>query len=362
MADRTDKPKYTVDQLAALLRRSLVGYIPQSRIPSRAELARYFGASEHAVRKACRILIREGLLLARHRGGLFVQPAAAQQKIRRVHALVRDRPAPLFQQTVLLGVDQRCAQLRLPLRVTRVADRPDWEHLLSRLAEGLAEETGWVLLTPDPPQHTLLAWQIESIPYVLLDMYPEAIQVNVVARDLTGAILRATEHLIELGHRRIAFADMVSTGRDVPQVRREAYRLVMAKHGMPLDDSLLISDSGRPGSTQQILTSMLRVQAGSPPFTGLVAADQRIGCEALHACEAGGLDVPADLSVVSAGVSLHTDAPELARLSCFDEGPAERLGQLAVDVLMESTRHREPVAVHVGHRWVDRGSTAPPRA
>jgi len=150
-------------------------------------------------------------------------------------------------------------------------------------------------------------------------------------------------------------------GWDVPQVRREAYRLAMAKHGMPLDDSLLIADSSRPGSTQQILTSMLREGTAPPRFTGLVAADQRIGCEALRACAAVGLAVPADLSVVSAGARLHVDAPELARLSCFDEGPAERLGQLAVDVLMESTRPREPVAVHVGHRWVDRGSTAPPR-
>ncbi len=72
-----------------------------------------------------------------------------------------------------------------------------------------------------------------------------------VSRDVAGSGLdyagnanvagmcEATEHLIGLGHRRIAMLggnDLVSTGRE----RRSGYRKALERHGIPLDETLVV--------------------------------------------------------------------------------------------------------------------------
>jgi LacI family transcriptional regulator len=80
----------------------------------------------------------------------------------------------------------------------------------------------------------------------------------------------ATDHLIGLGHRRIAFFggdEATSTGRE----RREGYRRSLAKHGIEADASLLISCPTNRRGGIAALSEALAMER--PPTAAVCAAD-----------------------------------------------------------------------------------------
>lgn len=353
------KSSMTANELATALRRRVEGYLPGSRLPGREQLIRLFGASDYAVRKALQILTEEGLVEARHREGIVVTEHRSRSGVRKVQVLLEPRPIPLYQQTVLLGIDEQCRRQGLHLTVNR--NPPDLRKpgCLAGLAVGDPSETAWALLSTAPPDETLANWQMQVINFVLIDSYNQGIQVNSVARDLQGTLYQATERLILLGHRRIAFVGMHDPETRVAAERLRGYQLALQRHGIVPEEALVVTDSGQAGSTRSQVRQML-LDSRQKGVTAVVAADQRIGCEALSACADAGVSVPEDVSVVSGGASLRLPPENHHRLSRFDEGPPQTLGQMAVDLLVNAPSQLHPTRLLTGSRWIDCGSTAAP--
>jgi LacI family repressor for deo operon, udp, cdd, tsx, nupC, and nupG len=104
----------------------------------------------------------------------------------------------------------------------------------------------------------------------------------------------ATEHLIKLGHRRIAhFSGPLS--QPVSQERQRGYLLALETHGLDIDPSLLYEgnfyfDSG--------YSSALKLLASSKPPTALVAASDEMAIGAIKAARKLGFLVPKDFAIV----------------------------------------------------------------
>ncbi|MCG3179203.1 MAG: HTH-type transcriptional repressor PurR [Phycisphaerae bacterium] len=358
---KAGKSGLTVEQFTAMLRHRLRGHIPGSRIPRRSELARHFGVSEYMVRQACRQLASEGLLNVRHRGGMVVKAIPAGPRIRRVLVLAQPRKIHLFQQAVLLGISQGCAFGRLPMKTMQLEQNPRDPDLIDQLVRDNPLETGWVLLNLLPSDAALLAWRARGVPLVVVDDYPQSVQANFVARDVQSAVYRATETVLLLGHRRVACVSLDTTRSRLNQLRVRGWRLAHQRHGVAVDEALVLMDTGQPGSTRERLAKVLS-RDGNSRFTAIVGVDQRIGCEALSACNIAGLSVPGQMSVVSAGAHPHLEPENLARLSCYDEGLPERMGRMAMDLLLHPPEQSEPAGLLLGSNWIDRGSVAPPPA
>lgn len=133
------------------------------------------------------------------------------------------------------------------------------------------------------------------VPTILLDSFVEGLPYDVVKLDNIAAGRIATEHLIELGHRRIA----VTIGRDnivTGEHRLEGYRQALAAHGLPIEQDLLL-----PGRFDQSVAHdgvFARMQQPDPP-TAIFALSNMMMLGTLNALHELGLSVPEDVSVIS---------------------------------------------------------------
>jgi LacI family transcriptional regulator len=202
--------------------------------------------------------------------------------------------------------------------------------------------------------------QRAGIPIVFLGL-SERWADSVGPRDRLGGKL-ATQHLLELGHRRIGYVrtPLVETIGD--RARHDGYRAALRRAGIaPLPVYSWTPGAATLAAGREAADLSAALAGGDAPTALFVSND--IGAIALiEACERLGLEIPGDLSVVGfddialAGlhrISLTTVAQSL-------DAQAER----AVGLLLERI---ENPRLAQRHESADvelrvRGSTAPPRA
>jgi DNA-binding LacI/PurR family transcriptional regulator len=181
-----------------------------------------------------------------------------------------------------------------------------------------------------------------------------------VSIDDVAAARVATEHLISLGHRRIAH--LVGDSHDefastVHIDRLLGYRQALSAAGLPHDEALeaeveFTVDGGARG-----MGELLR--RGEPP-TAVFAACDEIAMGAMRTLRQWGLGVPADVSVI--GIDDHDLSAVLGLTTVAQPAAAE--GRLAASMLLESLTggaNVRPLDVVVPTRLVRRETTGPPR-
>lgn len=213
------------------------------------------------------------------------------------------------------------------------ADRPGWERRsLSRLSGTLID--GAIVVTPTT------ALSSSSIPVVAIDPHtgPEG-HATVDADNEAGAV-QAVEHLLSLGHTRIAHlqgrADLASA-----QLRAAGYRSALTAAGITVDECLL-RDGGYQEDQSAAVARELLTLADRP--TAVFAANDSSAIGVLRAAAEVGLRVPQDLSVVGFDdvPQASTTTPPLTTVS----QPLAELGSHAVQMLLTMLRG-EPTTDHV---------------
>jgi len=169
----------------------------------------------------------------------------------------------------------------------RAADREGWERrYLSRLSGTLID--GAVIVTPTVVDASYGA------PIVAVDPHTGSSSLPTIESDnLRGAQL-ATEHLLELGHRRIAML----TGRPDLQsarLREEGYRKAMAAAGVAPDERLVRLGAYNAPVSADAARELL---SGDDPPTAVFAANDTSAIATIEVARELGVSVPGDLSVV----------------------------------------------------------------
>jgi LacI family transcriptional regulator len=217
----------------------------------------------------------------------------------------------------------------------RTGDPVGWEkRYLSRLSGTLVD--GAVLVTP--------AVSLEAVPgtpVVAVDPHTGPSHLPTIDSDnLRGAQL-ATEHLLELGHRRIAFL----SGRpdlQSAELRKTGYLRALAAAGVPADETLIRDGAYDPevsaASAHDLLTAPDRP-------TAVFAANDLSAIATVDAAGLLGLSVPDDLSVVG-----FDNVPESALcsppLTTVDQ-PIREMGHRAISMLIKLINGDEVERTHV---------------
>lgn len=230
------------------------------------------------------------------------------------------------------------------------ADRMGWEHrYLSRLSGTLID--GAVMVTPTVQTAPFAG------PVVAVDPHAGAEDVPTVASDnLRGAQL-AVEHLLELGHRRIALLGRPPRDLESGPQREEGYRSALRAAGITPDPDLIraggYDDSASGEAARQLLTMPDRP-------TAIFAANDVSAITTMEVALSMGLRVPGDLSVIG-----FDNVPESAMthpgLTTIEQ-PLQLMGQRSIEMLVELLAGSEPAETHVRlpTRLVVRGSCAAP--
>jgi DNA-binding LacI/PurR family transcriptional regulator len=104
----------------------------------------------------------------------------------------------------------------------------------------------------------------------------------------------ATEHLVQRGHRRIAYVASPDDRGDSME-RLAGYREALARAGIEPDPSLLVQGTGRPGGGQRALPVLLALEDRP---TAVFCYNDMTAIGLIHAAWAAGLSLPQDLAVV----------------------------------------------------------------
>jgi LacI family transcriptional regulator len=121
-----------------------------------------------------------------------------------------------------------------------------------------------------------------------------------VALDNDAGIHALLEHLVALGHRRIAFATHSNAGFHVLQ-RLDAFRRQTAARGLPVDESLIVTVEHTGGDGAALIAgreAALRLASYAPRPTAIVASLDLVALGVLQGAWQAGWRVPEDLSVV----------------------------------------------------------------
>jgi DNA-binding LacI/PurR family transcriptional regulator len=206
-----------------------------------------------------------------------------------------------------------------------------------------------LLLGPARPDD-LLAPIIDSVPTVVLGRPVNLPDVDVVRADDRQGIGGVVDHLVSLGHSRIAHVD--GGAGLISLERRQAYRQAAERHGIP--------DLVLPGGVTELdgAFALDELPAGSG-VTAVVAFNDRTAVGVMDRLERAGRSVPGQVSVTGFDDSLVARHARIDLTSVSQEHLEQ--ARLAVRLALERldggrTERREIV---LPARLVARGSTAP---
>jgi LacI family transcriptional regulator len=184
---------------------------------------------------------------------------------------------------------------------------------------------------------------------------------SVVAADRSGAQI-ATEHLIGLGHRRIAYLTTPLVEERDNRSRLAGYREALRRAS--LDVGPIVSWHPHvPGTLPSPPSSPLaEIFAGDDPVTAVFASNDLAAIDLIDVADSVGLAVPEDLSIVGfddAGIA------GLSRISLTTIAqPQQQLVRLGAQALLDRIEGRageRPLRRVVDVELIVRRSTAPPR-
>ncbi|MBX9245812.1 substrate-binding domain-containing protein [Actinotalea ferrariae] len=220
-----------------------------------------------------------------------------------------------------------------------------------------AQRTGLVLVTSDPTTEQLALLRAHGVVTVHVDPANplDDSTVSVGSANFSGGV-QATRHLLELGHRRIAFAGGAPTFAPSAE-RLQGFLSTMRSTGVDADDTLVRERS----HTFEAGVAMADELLGLPqPPTAVFAASDSIALGVLASAQRHGLRVPQDVSVVGFDDSAAavSSVPALTTV----RQPVAEMGRVALRTLLQVARGEGVDSHHVelATTLVVRDSTAPP--
>lgn len=266
---------------------------------------------------------------------------------------VENRPYSIAANAVAQGLAGTEHQLILAIS----GDDPRTEYEALRSLVGAQVAALIVSLTPTPTEE--VRQLLDTCPVVQFNRSQRNGTATVLCRDRPG-LAAATEHLLELGHRDIAYlgtSTQVSNGRDRLRGVREA--LAEADVELPPTRRLLLPPTKHDGyvGAHQLLDT-------APRPTALVVGSSNLSVGAARAVHDMGIEMPGELSLVVYGDPSWGDLyePRLTTVAVPYQEMGQRVAKTVVSLLAPGATRSRPPRHRLAAELVVRESTAAPAA
>ena len=220
-------------------------------------------------------------------------------------------------------VTEGYAVLIFDTQESAAAEQAAIDLLLEQVADG-------VILSPASNHSGSLTSLAQHVPLVLLNRETdEPVDCDIVLNDNAGGARAATEHLIALGHRNIAYVTArkaVSTVRD----RLAGYRGALIAADLPADDRYVVRSEINVGDANDA-TRMLFERSDRP--SAILAYNDLMAVGVLAALTEMGLRVPDDIALV--GYDDIAYAPYLSVPLTTVRQQTQRMGRTAARLLLD---------------------------
>ena len=270
--------------------------------------------------------------------------------------LLPDIPDPFFV-SLISGIHQHAVKRAYAILLCVTDGDPDREERYLNLLHAKQVDGALVdgLLLP---QARIARFLEEGFPIVCIDRDVDSPSLPVVQVDNRLGARLATEHLLSLGHTRIAHVSGAELHRlRHSQERLAGYHEAMASARVPVDPRLIAAGDYVEEGGYEATRTMLGLGVS---FSAIFAANDLSGIGAIRAIIESGRRVPEDISVVGFD-DIHIAAFVRPPLTTIHQ-PAAEIAQRATEILIALIQRRRVR----GRRYllepklVVRGSTAPP--
>jgi LacI family transcriptional regulator len=232
--------------------------------------------------------------------------------------IVSDITNPFFSE-LIRSFETHAAQQHYDLLITST----DYEtsrmtatlrRMLERKVDGVA------VMTSEMDLGLIGELSKRGVPIVFMDVGQMGPRMSHVAIDYGNGIQQAVDHVVGLGHTRVAFISGPLALHSA-RMRRQAFVDRMRAHHLMPDRRLIREGTHTAEGGQREMAALLRVPRKP---TAVVASNDWTAIGALHAIQSAGLRVPEDMSLVGFDdiplVSYTTPALTTVRMSAVDVG------------------------------------------
>lgn len=336
-------------------------------LPTYRELSDRLAVSLVTVQRAMDLLVKDGVVEGWPGRGTFLarELAGAERRLTQLGLVFYGSRRLFFSSAYLMeifqGIMTQAEDLAVDVRIFSIKNE-------GRIAVREIEASGvdGLLLLGVSNEAYLAEVARELLPLVVVDYRTSRVPADYVVTDNEAATRRCAEHLLGLGHRRIAYVDGYSTDTlqpgdplvetsDVAE-RREAYRAAMREANL---EARVCGIPGNDPHAGIAAAAKLAARGGATAFLAYDTAQAR----ALHAALAQkGLRVPDDISIAAAAGA--SDAL-LGALTCtYSRVRFEAMGRRAVELLAERRRDGRPqeaLTTAIGSDFVLGNTSAAPK-
>ena len=265
---------------------------------------------------------------------------------------------PIFAR-IVFALEERAYELGYDILLTHSLNKPEREevcirHLLSRRVDGLFISPVYRFEAEARIYHEITARKTPTVllgpPAPFCKTFP-SIEIEELL-----ASYNATQYLLKLGHRRIAYL----TGPPVApwaHERFEGYRRALREAGLDVDDKLVF----QAGSTIEDGTkAALQMLNEACTATAVQAVSDLVAIGCAETLLVQGIKIPEDISIVGFGNILTAEYFRVPLTTIRQ--PKFRLGIAAVETMMNLIRGERIQTKRLPAELVERKSTAPPKA
>ncbi|GIO30159.1 MULTISPECIES: GntR family transcriptional regulator [Paenibacillus] len=288
-------------------------YKEDEQLPTEVELAELSGVSRITSKRALIELEREGLIYRKRGSGSYVkrqEPKGAFEGAASAAAPIISMVLPYMATSELDFIKGATDYLDakgyyLSIHNSNWSSEREREFLLRMPKSGSAG----IILYPISTNSNndllnMLYWN--DYPFVMIDQYADSLPVTSVVSDNVKGGYMTAEHLLGLGHERIAFVSSISIEfRSSVRDRYQGYCKALRDQGIPIDPELVITDFYREADKDESNTFYRRLvgQVMELGATAIQAEHDHLAVELLRSAISLGIDVPGQLSI--AGFDNH---------------------------------------------------------
>lgn len=333
-----NKPKYLI--IKNDLKEKIINkvYPVDSKIPSEMNLSDQYDVSRHTIRLAISQLVNEGYLFKVQGSGNFVsdqylKDANKTNNSNNTIGIITTYLSDYIFPSIIRGIEKELKIHNYSLMIASTQNNVENER--DSLENMLQNDVAGLIVEPtksnqiNPNMNYYLDILQDNIPILMLHASYEDLSIPYIGMDDIGAGEMATQHLIDLGHKRIAI--IAKTDDMQGKNRFKGYLKALNKKNMTYQhNNVLLFDTE---SRKDIRQSIHKILISDEPPTAFVCYNDEIAMEVVKEVEHLGLKVPHDISIVSHDDSFLSTSISGINLTSI-EHPKEAMGKEAAKWLI----------------------------
>lgn len=338
--------------------------VPHQKIGSETELINRFKVSRQTVRQAIGELENEGWLYREQGRGTFcadrtkwIKGNQADKTIAIIMTYIRDGIFP----SIIRGAESYLSEEGYSILLASTnhnieREKKCLQNMLTRRVDGLIVEPTKSAV-PNPNIGYYLNIESNGIPYVMINaFYPEISPISLTMDDESGGF-KATEHLIRLGHKKIAGIFKTDEMQGVNRMKGFIRAHREAKLEMLPNTIIPFVTKEKYASPKEEILAMLQQDKSSRP-TAVFCYNDEVAFLVYAEARKLGLRIPEDLSLVGFDDSHFASMNEIKFTTV--KHPKSIMGEDAAKMIIDLTKGIEGLRpVVYPPELIVRNSTAP---